>query len=163
MNTSHYRLMRELWGPSLPIVDAKMNGAVTIKAVDLRRGQKGDPRKCSLALALDRDYGKGSCLAFLDTTFILNKYDARVYRYRNSAALRRDVIHPLDRGEMPTPGTYNLLAPKGTGRMGQAKIRKLELKLKRELGEAPPPVSKPYLGRKKVPSRWYAYIDTLPS
>jgi hypothetical protein len=118
---------RYLTPDDFTVLDAEGTYALNIKQKDIRDACAGNGGSCVAARAckraLDTDavwVSKGYTWAWLDR-------DSRViHRFRNTTAMTRNVVEPLDSGRFDdiVPGLYELRAPKGTEKLGEGARRK---------------------------------------
>lgn len=134
------------------VVDAERSITLNIRDRDVEGAapEKGDccvAARCALR-ALDALH----VYVYRTVAYVQFEEDGPIERFAISAEMFRNVIKPLDdgrRGDIVT-GRYDLLAPSGSRRAGEAVKRRTALRILREAGEAPPPEPAPYRERPMI-------------
>ena len=121
------------------IKDAQDPISIFITQDDIDKGLPKNPFECTAAQCLQRAMGGSHVAMFLSTAYVQLPEDGDITRYIVPGKLRKGVVIPQDTGGTPLPGTYTLVPPKNTARLGQAAIRRADLALSRSQGLAPPP------------------------
>ena len=102
------------------IRDAEHPLNIFINDHDIYRGQVGNPMACTTAQCLQRAVGQEDTqvAVFLNVAYLSIAGESGAKRFMVAERLREDVVKPQDNGTYITPGSYTLLAPAESKRLG---------------------------------------------
>ena len=141
------------------IKDATSDITIFVNQDDIKRGLEIDALECAAAQCLQRAMGAKKVAMFLSTAYVQLPNETDVTRYMVPPLLRKNVVKPQDEGRIGIPGVYNLLAPKLGNRLGQAVMRRQQIKELRSLGIAPPPRKSPISYKSRpLRTRWASRV-----
>lgn len=113
----------------VPVLDARKPASITIKPLDVRRGNSKDPGKCAAARACLHDMHAIAARVHVGRTYVelpakvAKQYGARIkrsrgpvwVRFRTPPALRTEIVS-FDRAKHFDPGDYVLPPPQPSHR-----------------------------------------------
>lgn len=113
----------------VPVIDARRPATITIKPLDVRRGDKKDPGKCAAARACLHDMHAIAARVHVGRTYVelpvklARRYGAKTrsnarrvwVRFRTPPALRTEIVS-FDRANKFDPGEYILPPPQPSHR-----------------------------------------------
>lgn len=140
------------WVNAGTVVDATRAATLNIRERDIATAVPNKGDECVAARCALRALDAVHVYFYRGTAYVQLDNDGPVERFVVSAAMRRDVIVPLDAGhpDRIKSGRYDLVPPTGSARLGQAVKRRTALRIRREQGDAPPPTRREYRARPMV-------------
>jgi len=143
------------------IRDAEHDLNIWINHHDIQRGEPGNPMACTTAQCLQRAVGQEDTqvAVFLNVAYVSMAGESSAKRYIVSARLREDVVKRQDNGSYIVPGSYTLMAPAESKRLGygpelRERNRKALRKAKAEGLELPTPSPRNAPRSKHMRMRW---------
>ena len=102
------------------IRDAEHDLNIWINTSDIHSGEPGNPMACTTAQCIQRAVGQEhtQVAVFLNVAYLSIAGESGAKRFMVSERLREDVVKPQDNGSYITPGSYTLLAPAESKRLG---------------------------------------------
>jgi hypothetical protein len=130
----------------LPVGDSDDDLRMPLDEVDKRKGVRGDPAKCAVALGLSRYFGATAALVFKTVAYvdILGEDGVRrVERFKLSKASQA-TVEAFDRGEpIPADGRALVLKAPSSGERLDAKLKRSRRREKALKGDYRGPAKKP--------------------